>query len=61
MYNKGKKFVTDFEKKLIHNYGKEILESLNLQHLLNLLNFDQVKEQHSFEQFIEIIKYFVLN
>lgn len=59
--NKGKKFIKQTEHTMIYNYGKEILESLNLQNLMNLLDLDNKERFYNFEQIIEIIKYFVLN
>ncbi len=60
-FNKGMKFVNEREKMIINQYGKEILESLNLQNLMKLLDLSNITIGYCFDRFIEIIKYFVLN
>lgn len=56
--------MTDQDKQKIESYGKEILEQLNLEHLLNMMALekkDQTEISYSFADFIYIMKYFVLN
>lgn len=66
LFNKGKIFVSEEEVAKIENYGKEILEQLNLEHLLQVLDLRTKNEKdseyfYSFEVFLKIVKYFVLN
>ena len=68
LFSKGKKFITKEEVTKIEEYGKEILESLNLEHLLKVLDLNEKNKEslgedyfYSFETFISILKYFVLN
>ena len=49
VYNKGKKYVTEQEIQKIEDYGKEILESTNLEHLIKLLDLKGIDNEHTFE------------
>lgn len=61
LYNRGKQSLNAEEKTLLQVYAKQILEVINYQKLMDQLQLDSQKSDFSFFDFMQIIKYYMLN
>lgn len=61
LYNRGKQSLLAEEKTLLQAYAKQILEVINYQKLTDQLQLENTKAEFGFADFMQIIKYYMLN